>query len=308
MIEIKNLKLNKNGIDVLSELSMDIEDYSVTCILGNKNSGKSSILKSIVGIYRDYYGEILYDGQDILDTKEMIVDILHENRENDSLINVYEYLCFYGSLYGMDNQKELDDYIEKMLKKFLLLPYKYTSINILDDYDYKFVELIRVLMHNPKVILFDNVFVSDNNEFNDKMYEYIKSLIGKKTIIFASRNLNHIEEILTHIAIIDNGSLVIFGKKEDVYKAAELNEKIQIDIIGGVTNALEILNKNNSISDIIYSDNSITFSLTSDISNSENREELESLILKELIMKGIKVSSFKRQRARFEQLYERLVS
>lgn len=308
MIEIKNLKVNNGGIDILNEISMNISDNSVACILGNKNSGKSSILKALVGVYQDYYGEILYNGQDISDMKEIVIDILHEDRENDSSINVYEYLTFYGSIYGKYNKKELDEYIDEMLKKFMLISYKYTNVSLLDNYDYKLIELIRILINDPEVILFDNVFGGDNNEFNDRLLSFIKTLIGKKTIVFASRSLNYIEEIVTHIAIIDNGSLVIYGKKEDVYKAAELNDKIQVDIISGMTDALEILNKNQNVSDIVYTDNSITFSLAINISNSDNREEIESLILKDLVVNGVKVCSFKRQRARFEQLHERLVA
>ena len=59
MISIRDLKLNKYGIDILNNISFDIVDNSVTCILGNKNSGKSAILKSISGVYQNYYCEIL---------------------------------------------------------------------------------------------------------------------------------------------------------------------------------------------------------------------------------------------------------
>lgn len=307
MIKIKNLKLNKSGIDILNELSMDISDYSVTCILGNKNSGKSSILKSLVGIYRDYYGEILYNDKEINEYSETIIDIVHSDRENDSNINVYEYLSFYGSIYKKDNKKELDEFIDVMLKKFMLVSYKYTNINLLDNYDYKYIELIRVLISDPKVILFDNIFTNDNLEFNERMLEYIKTIIKKKTLIFASRSLSYLEEIITDIAIIDNGSLVIYGKKEDVYKAAELNSKVQVEVLSGLNEALDILNKNENVSDIVYSDNSISFALITNKLYVEGRNEIESDILKSLIDNGVRVYSFKRQRARFEQLFERLV-
>ena len=71
MISIRDLKLNKYGIDILNNISFDIVDNSVTCILGNKNSGKSAILKSISGVYQNYYGEILIDNVDIKYSKEI---------------------------------------------------------------------------------------------------------------------------------------------------------------------------------------------------------------------------------------------
>lgn len=307
MISIKDLKLNKLGIDILNNITFDIEDNSVTCILGNKNSGKSAILKSISGVYQNYYGEILIDNVDVKYIKEIVVDILHQNREYDSEITVNEYLKFYGSIYNKLDAKTLQNKIDEYLVNFSIISYKYTNINMLDDYDYKFIELIRILISDPKIILFDNLFALNDEEFNEKLLDVIKTFIGKKTLVFTSRSLNYIEEIATHIGIIDNGSLVIFGDKESIYQSAEINKKVQIDIIDGQDIALSILKNNIHVNDIIYNENTISFTLARENSKSNNRTEIESEILNTLIDNGVKVYSFKRQRARFEQLFERLI-
>lgn len=307
MINIKELKLNRYGIDILNNVSLEISDNSVVCILGNENSGKSSILKAISGVYQNYYGEILIDGEDIKYNNKIIADILHEDREIDSEITVDEYLKFYGAIYNKYNKKELESFIDEKLKSFSIMSYKYTNINMLDIYDYKMVEFIRILINDPPIILFDDVFTYDNDEFNEKIMGYIKNIIGKKTLIFAARSLNYLEEIVTHIGVIENGSVVIFGDKESVYDAAEISKKVQVDIIDGLSDALQILKQNEYVNDIIYSDNSISFTISTKLSSATKRDKLESEILNSLINNGIKVYSFKRQRARFEQLFERLV-
>lgn len=307
MISIKDLKINRIGIDILNNITFNIEDNSVTCILGNKNSGKSAILKSISGIYQNYYGEILIDNVDVKYIKEINVDMLHQNREYDSEIMVNDYLKFYGSIYNKSDMNALQSQIDEYLINFSLISYKYTNINMLDDYDYKLIELIRVLICDPKIILFDNLFALNDEEFNEKLVDYIKTLIGKKTLVFASRSLNYIEEIATHIGIIDNGNLVIFGEKESIYQSADINKKVQIDIIDGNDIALALLKNNKHVSDIIYNDNTISFTLLRDSSKPSKRMEIESEILDTLIRNGVKLYSFKRQRARFEQLFERLV-
>ncbi|MBP3201493.1 MAG: ATP-binding cassette domain-containing protein [Lachnospiraceae bacterium] len=307
MINIKELKLNRYGIDILNNVSLEISDNSVVCILGNENSGKSSILKAISGVYQNYYGEILIDGEDIKYNNKIIADILHEDREIDSEITVDEYLKFYGAIYNKYNKKELESFIDEKLKSFSIMSYKYTNINMLDIYDYKMVEFIRILINDPPIILFDDVFTYDNDEFNEKIMGYIKNIIGKKTLIFAARSLNYLEEIVTHIGVIENGSVVIFGDKESVYDAAEISKKVQVDIIDGLSDALQILKQNEYVNDIIYSDNSISFTISTKLSSTTKRDKLESEILNSLINNGIKVYSFKRQRARFEQLFERLV-
>ena len=307
MISIKDLKLNKNGIDILNNITFNIEENSITCILGNKNSGKSAILKSISGIYQNYYGEILIDNENIKYIKDIVVDMLHQNREYDSEITVNDYLKFYGSIYNKSDKNILQKQIDEYMIKFSLISYKYTNINMLDDYDYKFVELIRILINDSKIILFDNLFSLNDEEFNEKLIEFIKTLIGKKTLVFTSRSLNYIEEIATHIGIIDNGNLVIFGDKESIYQSAEINKKVQVDIIEGQDIALSVLKDNKYVNDIIYNDNTISFTLARDSSKSNKRMELESEILNSLIENGVKVYSFKRHRAKFEQLFERLL-
>lgn len=306
MIEIKNVKLNIDNIDILNEISFDIPDNAVMCILGNRNSGKSSIFKVLTGSYKNYYGEVLYNGVDINDLTECKIDILHESREKDPDINVNEYLSFYGSIYGKENNDELDTYINNMLKKFSLMSYKYTSLDQIDNENYKLVELIRISINNPDVILFDNLFSSDNVDFNDKLLEYIKSLIGKKTLVFATRSLNHIEDIATHLVVLENGNLVAYGKKEEVYKRAELSNKIELEVIDKMQEAIEVLKKNQDITNIVYNDKIISFSIVQNITYSDKRNQIEANILKELVDNGIEVFSFKKQRVRFEQLFGRL--
>ncbi|MBR0038914.1 MAG: ATP-binding cassette domain-containing protein [Lachnospiraceae bacterium] len=306
MIEIKNLKLNINNIDILNELSFDIPDNAVMCILGNKNSGKSSIFKVLTGTYKNYYGEVLYNGIDINDLSECKIDILHDTREKDPDITVNEYLNFYGSIYGKENNDEMDAYINDMLRKFSLMSYKYTSLDQIDNENYKLVELIRISINDPDILLFDNLFSSDNADFNEKLLEYIKGLIGKKTLVFASRSLNHIEGIVTHLAVLENGNLVACGKKEDVYKKAELSNKIELEVIDKMQDAVEVLKKNPDVTNIVYNDKIISFSIVANITYSNTRNQVEAAILKELVDNDIEVYSFKKQRVRFEQLFGRL--
>lgn len=306
MIEIKNVKLNINNIDILNDISFEIPDNSVTCILGNKNSGKSSIFKILTGVYRDYYGEIIYDGKDINDLRGHNIDILHSTREKDPDITVNEYLKFYASIYRDVDANELNATIDMMLKKFSLMSYKYTSLDMIDNENYKLVELIRIAINDPQVILFDNLFSSDNTDFNERLLEYIKGLIGHKTLVFASRSLNYIDEITTHIAVLDVGNLVAFGKKADVYKRAELSNKIEIELLDDMAEAIDILKDNPDITNIVYNDKIISFSIVSNITYSDERNKVEAEILKKLVENGIEVYSFKKQRVRFEQLFGRL--
>ncbi|MBQ2205229.1 MAG: ATP-binding cassette domain-containing protein [Lachnospiraceae bacterium] len=306
MIEFKNVKFNIKNIDIVNNLNFVINDNTVTCFVGNKNSGKTSILKLISKIYKNYYGEILIDGIDISNIKILNIGVVFDDREQNTDLSVMEYLEFYGGLNSKHKAKELNNTIETYLKMFSLMSYKHTDVNMLDNESYKLLEIIRVMMNNPDIILFDNLFFSDNPEFNDRFLELVKKMVGRKTLIFACRSLNYIENICEYIGVMDAGSLLAFGKKDEVYKLASLKNKIEVEVKDGLQEAIEILKKNDNITNIVYEDNKIIFSIVEDYLGTKEKGELESKILKTLIDNSISVYSFKKEQVGFERLFGRL--
>ena len=303
MIEFKNVHLNIKNVDVSNDISFKIMDNTVTCFLGSKNSGKSSILKMIAGIYKSYTGEILIDDKNIRDFKEKKIGIVNEQDEKDTYITVVEYLNFYGSLYDTIEKDQLSEFIDEMLNRFSLMSYKYTYMHQLEKENYKFVEMIRLLIYDPDIFLLDNLFFGDNVEYHEKMFAFIKTLIGKKTIIFASRNTNYIESICDNIGILDNGILIAFDKKEDIYKYADIVDKIEIKVLGDIDRVVSKLKENDKILNISYDDSSIVIALKSKDRYMDHKE-IEYGILKSLIDNNIKVYSFRKQQVRYEQLFE----
>lgn len=303
MIEFKNVHLNIKNVDVSNDISFKIMDNTVTCFLGSKNSGKSSILKMIAGIYKSYTGEILIDDKNIRDFKEKKIGIINEQEEKDTYITVVEYLNFYGSLYDTIEKDQLSEFIDEMLNRFSLMSYKYTYMHQLEKENYKFVEMIRLLIYDPDIFLLDNLFFGDNVEYHEKMFTFIKTLIGKKTIIFASRNTNYIESICDNIGILDNGILIAFDKKEDIYKYADIVDKIEIKVLGDIDRVVSKLKENDKILNISYDDSSIVIAMKSKDRYMDHKE-IEYGILKYLIDNNIKVYSFRKQQVRYEQLFE----
>ncbi len=303
MIEFKNVHLNIKNVDVSNDISFKIMDNTVTCFLGSKNSGKSSILKMIAGIYKSYTGEILIDDKNIRDFKEKKIGIVNEQEEKDTYITVAEYLNFYGSLYDTIEKDRLSEFIDEMLNRFSIMSYKYTYMHQLEKENYKFVEMIRLLIYDPDIFLLDNLFFGDNVEYHEKMFAFIKTLIGKKTIIFASRNTNYIESICDNIGILDNGILIAFDKKEDIYKYADIVDKIEIKVLGDIDRVVSKLKENDKILNISYDDSSIVIALKSKDRYMDHKE-IEYGILKSLIDNNIKVYSFRKQQVRYEQLFE----
>lgn len=297
MIEFRNVKLNIRNIDILNDINFKIEKNTITCFLGNKNAGKTSILKILAGIYKKYSGEVYIDSV-LLEENKARISMVFDQPEKDTGYTVYEYLKFYGSL-TKKSEKEIDAYIDKMLRKYMLMSYKYTMMELLDNESSKFVQLIRAMISDPEILLIDNIFLNENPEYNQKIVDFLKTIDGKMTVIIASRTLRHIEYLCDNIGLLEAGNLLIFGDKNEVYEKTELGRKIEVELYDGLEEAIEILKKNEKVSGILYEDNKIIFAIDGD-------KEMENEILKTLITNGIKVYSYKKEVVTAEQLFGKL--
>lgn len=298
MIEFRNVKLNIKNVDVINDLNFKIEDNTSICFVGNKSAGKSLILKLLAGIYDNYSGEILIDNDYIENNKKQNISLVHDEREKNVDLNVYDYLMFYGDLLNVKSNL-LKERIENMMFKFHISLYKHMDVNDLDDDTYKIVSIIKAMINNPDVIMFDNLFSSLNPDFNDKIVDILKSLVGKKTMIFANRNMKHLENICNYIGVMDTGELLAYGKTEDIFEKAELHKKIEMEVLYDNEKAINVLSKNRLVSNIIYDGNKISFSIKGDT-------EDESKILNELIVNDVKIYSYVKEKITFEQLFARL--
>ena len=205
---------------------------------------------------------------------------------------------------------KLTEFIDLMLKKFSLMSYKHTNISQLDRESYKIIDLIRVLINDPDIILFDNLFFSDNIDYNEKLLSFIRSFIGRKTLIFASRSFEYIEDICDYLGIIEYGVLIAFDKKEKIYKLADIVSRIEVEVDDDINRTISILNDDKRVTNITYENNLVTFSIVdSGYSMNESMiRDIENSILKSLINNDVKVYSFKKQSIKFSQLFGRLAN
>lgn len=299
MVEFKNVKFNINNNSILNDISFCINDKTTVSFVGNKGSGKTTILKLISSVYTNYYGEILINGVDVDKNNKVSIGYISDEREINNFLTVFEYLNFFSELYNIDKniiEKEIDKY----LILYSLMSYKYTNISSLDNETYKLIDIIRVLIMNPDIILFDNIFFSDNEEYIDRITKIIKTFNGIKTIIIAGRNMIGLDVLSDYVGILEGGKLIAFGDIDSIYKKAEISRKYVVEIQGDEYKALNVLHEMDNVLNILYDDNTITFSIN------KNDNISASLVLKKLVECGILVKSFTKERVNIDHLLGKL--
>ena len=225
VIKINNLVFSYNkDNDVLNNLSLEIEEGTLTAILGKNGSGKSTLLDCILGFNEPKSGEILIDDINITDlsSKELAkkVAYIQQNATINIDYTVKEFISFGRNPYlGLSGRLKNEDYeiINKNIEKCQINHLLNKDINKISGGERQLVYICRALIQESNILIFDEP--TSNLDFGNqyKVLELMKSLIKEgKTIIYTTHNPNQVIEAKTNVIVIDDGKVLLSGDYKDI--------------------------------------------------------------------------------------------
>ncbi len=228
MLEIKNYsKKYDNGVLAVDNLNLTVEDGDLFAFIGHNGAGKSTTIKSIVGILPFESGDILIDGisikKDPLSVKKNIAYIPDNPNLYESLTGI-AYLNFISDVFNVTEEKR-KEIIELYATKFDL---KDSLNDFISNYSHGMKQklaIISALVHEPKLLILDEPFVGLDPIASHNVKEIMKELCAKGCSIFFSTHVLEVaEKLCNKIAIIKNGKLIISGNMEEVTKNSSLED------------------------------------------------------------------------------------
>ena len=211
-IVIKNVSKSFDGIEVLHDVNLDLEEGKIYGFIGRNGSGKSVLFKIICGLYYPTSGSVLADGVDI-HKKDVF--------PNDMRVLI-EKPNFLPNLTGLENLKLLASIQNKITEEDIILILD--KLNLKKDMNklyHKYslgmkqkLAVAQVFMENPKMMILDEPF----NGIEEKTVEVIKKILleekkNVKIILISSHIKEDIEELADTIYFVDAGSVNSYRKK-----------------------------------------------------------------------------------------------
>ncbi len=202
-VEIKNLTVTYDDIVVLKNVNLEIKERDFLAIIGPNGGGKSTLLKSIVGIVEPVLGEIEYH-----EGIKGKIGYLPQIKEIDRKfpISVFD-VVLSGMVSGSDmfrkfNKNEKKK-VDNLLEKFSIQHLKKKNIGNLSGGEMQKVFLCRALVSSPKLLLLDepNTFVDKN--FEKSFYTTLKELNRDMAIILVTHDLGMIPHYIKSIACVN---------------------------------------------------------------------------------------------------------
>ena len=227
MLRIENLTKTYGEKRAVDNLSLHIAPGEIYGFIGHNGAGKSTTIKSIVGILPFDDGDILIDGisikKDPIACKKMIAYIPDNPDIYDSLTGI-QYLNFIADIFKVDKTTR-KAIIDKYASEFELTN---DLNNLISSYSHGMKQklvIISAFVHSPKLLILDEPFVG----LDPKATYLVKKAMVEfcengGAIFFSTHVLEVAEKLCNKLAIIKNGKLLITGKMEEVIKDSTLED------------------------------------------------------------------------------------
>ena len=233
MIEIKNVSKTYNGEKkAIKNISFDIKDGEIFAFIGHNGAGKTTMIKSLVGILDFEEADILINNNSIKKDPincKLEMAYVPDNPDLYENMTAIDFINFICDMYKIDIEVRKEN-IKKYASMFEIEDKLNNDISSFSHGMKQKVALIAALAHNPNVLIMDEPFVGLDPKAVFDIKNIMKQMTKEgKTIFFSTHILDVAEKLCDRVAIIKNGEIVKIGKMKDIKGDSSL-EKVFLEL------------------------------------------------------------------------------
>ena len=233
LLKFENVNTYYGIIHILQDVNLEIYPGELVCLLGGNASGKSTTLKTALGIVKPTSGRVVFNGEDISQqpTSYRIgrgMAVVPENRRIFGDMSIRENLLMGAYLRNDRDGVEAD--LERMLTLFPRLRERYSQLgSTLSGGEQQMLAMARGLMSRPKLLLMDEPSMGLAPILVEQNFELIKEINEQGTAIFmVEQNANMALSIADRGYVVQTGRIVL----ADNASALLANEQLKKAYLG----------------------------------------------------------------------------
>ncbi len=234
MLKIENLHVFYGGIHALKGISMEVPEGKIVTLIGANGAGKSTTLRTIVGLVKPKDGKIYYQDEDITGKPSHYIvrkgiALVPEGRRVFANLTVYENLLMGGYNRPEDEEFKKDlDYVFSLFPR--LLERKNQLAGTLSGGEQQMLALGRALMSRPKLMMLDEPSLGLAPKLVEDVFKSIQEIHRNgTTILLIEQNAMAALQIADYGYVLETGKIVLEGTGEDLLH----NEDVKRAYLGG---------------------------------------------------------------------------
>lgn len=236
-IEIRNLTKDYKDIRAVDNLNLEIREGELFSLLGVNGAGKTTTIKMLCGITKPSSGDALLNGYSIISQESQVKQIIAVSPQETAVapnLSVEENLHLMCGVHGFD-RKKTSEQTELMIEQFNLGKIRTKKACKLSGGWQRRLSIAMALISEPKILFLDEPTLGLDVIARSELWDTIRSLKGKITVILTTHYMEEAEELSDRIAIMKDGHLLICATANEI-KAAAGEEKFEnafISIVKG---------------------------------------------------------------------------
>ena len=227
MLKIENLIVNYGGIEAVKGISLEVPDGSIITLVGANGAGKSTTLRSIVGLVKARSGSITLDGEELLGqaTTDIVskgITLVPEGRHVFPDMTVLENLKIGAYL----RKDKLNDDIERVYSLFPRLKERsWQAAGTLSGGEQQMLAVGRALMSKPKIIMMDEPSLGLAPIIVQGIFDIIQQ-INKEgtTVLLIEQNANMALKVADYGYVMETGRISLAGTGAELLANEQVKE------------------------------------------------------------------------------------
>jgi urea transport system ATP-binding protein len=220
MLELKGLNVSIGGSRILRDVEFVVPPNQVVCLMGRNGVGKTTTLRSILGLRRPSKGSIMLEGREITgwNTEQRVragIGYVPQGREIFPALTVMENLQISQTALG----KKAPDRFERVFSLFpVLKEMLHRKGGVLSGGQQQQLAIGRALLTEPKLLILDEPTEGIQPSIIDQIGDAIKSLKGELSVLLVEQYLDFAKELGDRFIIMDRGSVVASGEINELHE------------------------------------------------------------------------------------------
>ena len=304
ILETHALRKEYGQLVAVNDVSFNVERGQVVGLIGPNGAGKTTLLRLLATVLRPTSGTALIQGEDLsrdfLNIRKR-VGYLPDFFNLYSDLTLRECIQFFAAAYGVE-RRQIPQRVTSVLEYVELMHKADDFIRNLSRGMVQRLGLAAKLVHEPDLFLLDEPASGLDPKARIQLRDILKRLSSEgRTIIISSHILTELSGFCSHIALMNNGRLSLYGEVDEIERAANKGIHLEVEVLNKLDVARQILEGEPDSRILSVEGNMITVSLGAD-------DQDIARINGALVGAGVEVSGLAKKKTDLEDLFMKLAN